>query len=145
MPDSRIVLGDLPSVARGTDRYIHLGIGYIDACEDRFLFHERPFLNYWPFLAKCGLDWPMQLLGLYFGTGAATLAIERSSMTKQHSVCRTPIHVSEVIISRQNQDTRSIILHHSVASGLFHGIPQERHQPLGFVMTPTSSMRVSGS
>ena len=32
-----------------------------------------------------------------------------------------------------------------VSLGLFHGIPQERHQPLGFVMTPTSSMRVSGS
>ena len=41
---------------------------------------------------------------------AATLAIERSFMTKEHSVCRTPIHVGEVIIARQDQDTRSIIL-----------------------------------
>ena len=47
----------------------------------------------------------MQLCGLYSGTGAATLAIERSSMTKEHSVCRTPIH----LVTRQNHDTRSII------------------------------------
>ena len=47
--------------------------------------------------------------GLYSGTGAATLAIERSSMTKEHSVCRTLNHVNEVIVTRQNQDTRSII------------------------------------
>ena len=46
----------------------------------------------------------MQLCGLYSGTGAATLAIERSSVTKEHSVCRTPIH----LVTRQNQDTRSI-------------------------------------
>ena len=29
-------------------------------------------------------------------------------MTKEHSVCRAPVHVSEMIITRQNQDTRSI-------------------------------------
>ena len=31
-------------------------------------------------------------------------------MTKEHSVCRTPIHMSKVTITRQNQDTRSIVL-----------------------------------
>ena len=29
-------------------------------------------------------------------------------MTKEHSVCRALVHVSEMIITRQNQDTRSI-------------------------------------
>ena len=47
----------------------------------------------------------MQLCGLYSGTGAATLAIERSSVTKEHSVCRTTIH----LVTRQNQDTRSLV------------------------------------
>ena len=46
----------------------------------------------------------MQLCGLYFGTGAATLAIERPSMTKEHSVCRT-----RSTCHTPNQDTRSII------------------------------------
>ena len=36
---------------------------------------------------------PYQLCGLYFGMGAATLAIERSSMTKEQSVCRTQVHL----------------------------------------------------
>ena len=36
----------------------------------------------------------MQLSGLYLGTSAATLAIERSLMTKEHTVYRTPIHMS---------------------------------------------------
>ena len=40
----------------------------------------------------------MQPFGLYFGMGAATLAIERSSMTKEHSVCRTQVHLYEVIV-----------------------------------------------
>ena len=43
-----------------------------------------------------------------FGRGAATLAIQRSSLTKNASVCRTPIHLSEVILTHQNQDTRTL-------------------------------------
>ena len=41
-----------------------------------------------------------------FGRGAATLAFWRSSITKERTVCRTPIHLSEVIVTHQNQDTR---------------------------------------
>ena len=41
------------------------------------------------------------------GVDAATLAMRRSFMTKEPPVCRTPIHVSEGIFTRQNQDTRS--------------------------------------
>ena len=59
----------------------------------------------------------MQLCGLYFGMGAATLAIERSSMTKEHSVCRTPVNLSEVIVTLQNQDTRSIRLYCKLLGG----------------------------
>ena len=29
-------------------------------------------------------------------------------LTKEPPVCRTPIHVSELIFTRQNQDTRSV-------------------------------------
>ena len=43
-----------------------------------------------------------------FGRSAATLAIQRSSLTKNASVCRTPIHLSEVILTHQNQDTRTL-------------------------------------
>ncbi len=43
-----------------------------------------------------------------FGRSAATLAIQRSSWTKNASVCRTPIHLSEVIVTHQNQDTRTL-------------------------------------
>ena len=39
------------------------------------------------------------LFGLYYGKGAATLAISRSYMTKEHSVCRTPIHLREVTVT----------------------------------------------
>ena len=42
--------------------------------------------------------------------GAATLAIERHSKTKEHSVCRTPFRVGESIVTQQRQDTRSIRL-----------------------------------
>ena len=33
-----------------------------------------------------------------FGKGAATLAIRRSLMTKEPSVCRTSIHLGKVIV-----------------------------------------------
>ena len=41
LPDPRIVMGDLPSVVRGTYCDIQLGLGYIDAYENRFLLHEH--------------------------------------------------------------------------------------------------------
>ena len=41
---------------------------------------------------------PRILFGLYSGMGAATSAPLRSSMTWASSVCRTPIHLSEVIV-----------------------------------------------
>ena len=41
------------------------------------------------------------------GMGVATLAPQRSSVTLDKSVCRTPVLFSEVIITRQYQDTRT--------------------------------------
>ena len=40
--------------------------------------------------------------------GAATLAFLRSTTTKAASVCRTQIHLSELIVTHQNQHTRDI-------------------------------------
>ena len=32
----------------------------------------------------------------------------KKTLTKNASVCRTPIHLSEVILTHQNQDTRTL-------------------------------------
>ena len=44
-----------------------------------------------------------------FGKGAATLAINRSLMTKEPSVCRTSLHFGKVHCTDQNQHTRSLV------------------------------------
>ena len=60
-----------------------MGLGHINAYVGRFLIHQlaRP--------CRCGLA--QATVRALFGVGAATLAIRRPSMTKEPSVCRTPI------------------------------------------------------
>ena len=50
MPEPRIVIGDRLAVFRRTNGDIHLGLGYIDAHIDLFLFHIYPPSNTGPVL-----------------------------------------------------------------------------------------------
>ncbi len=43
-----------------------------------------------------------------FRRGAATLAIQRPSVTKNTAVCRTPFHQGELMFTHQNEDTRTL-------------------------------------
>ena len=87
-PHSCLVMGNLPSVTRGTDGYIHLGFGYIDAYVDPFLLHEH-LLRSLARPCKMRARLAQATVRALFGKGAATLAFLRSSMTKENTVCRT--------------------------------------------------------
>ena len=57
-PNPSLVEGDNPSLARGTDGNIHLGLGYIDAYVDTFLLHEHLLRIAGPSLQDAGLVGP---------------------------------------------------------------------------------------
>ena len=56
--DPCLVMWNFPSVVRGTDGYIHLGLGYIDACVDHFLLYEHLLRIAGPSLHDAGLVGP---------------------------------------------------------------------------------------
>ena len=64
-------------------------------------------MNTGPSLQDAGLVGPGNRSGS-IRKGAATLAIKRSLMTKEPSVCRTPLHLSNGIVTDKNQHTRSL-------------------------------------
>ena len=58
LSDPCIVIGNLPSVVRGADGDIHLGLGYINAYVDSFLIHEHLLRITGPSLQDAGLAGP---------------------------------------------------------------------------------------